>query len=37
MPPTARGALGPMLALQDLHFQKKFKLIKEKCEIPNRC
>jgi len=26
----------PMRALNDLHFHKRFKLIKEKCEIPNK-
>ncbi|MGZ4926251.1 MAG: hypothetical protein ACXV4B_07355 [Halobacteriota archaeon] len=26
----------PMIVLLDLHFHKKFKLIKEKCEIPNK-
>ena len=30
MPPTTTSAERPMLALYDLHFQKKFKLIKEK-------
>ena len=26
-----------ILAPLDLHFQKKLKLIEDKCEIPNRC
>ena len=26
-----------LLAPPDLHFQKKLKLIEDKCEIPNRC
>jgi hypothetical protein len=35
--PYDQGRFEPDAAPLDLHFQKKLKLIKDKCEIPNRC